>query len=67
MNEQRLNWSNSNKGNNNEQIKKIKKMKQITKKFNSLSQAFDYVRILKKYYNIVKMKSKGNVYTYSFE
>ena len=42
-------------------------MKQITKKFNSLSQAFDYVRILKKYYNIVKMKSKGNVYTYSFE
>lgn len=40
---------------------------QITKKFDSLSQAFDYVRILKKYAKIVKMKSKGNIYTYSFE
>ena len=41
-------------------------MQQITKQFNSLSQAFDYVRILKKYSNIVKMKSKGNIYVYTF-
>jgi hypothetical protein len=41
-------------------------MQQITKQFDSLSQAFDYVRILKKYSNIVKMKSKGNVYVYTF-
>ena len=41
-------------------------MQQITKQFNSLSQAFEYVRILKKYSNIVKMKSKGNIYVYTF-
>ena len=42
-------------------------MQTTTKQFDSLGQAFDYVRILKKYHNIVKMRSKGNVYTYSFE
>lgn len=41
-------------------------MQQITKQFDSLSQAFDYVRILKKYSKKVKMKSKGNIYTYIF-
>lgn len=41
-------------------------MQQITKQFDSLSQAFDYVRILKKYAKTVKMKSKGNIYTYTF-
>jgi hypothetical protein len=41
-------------------------MQQIIKQFDSLSQAFDYVRILKKYYKIVKMKSKGNIYVYTF-
>ena len=42
-------------------------MKQITKEFNSLSDAIKYVRILKKYSDTVKMKSKGNIYTYTFE
>lgn len=42
-------------------------MKQITKEFASLSEAIQFVRILKKYSNLVKMKSKGNIYTYSFE
>ena len=41
-------------------------MQQITKQFTELSDAINYVRILKKYSNIVKMESKGNVYTYSF-
>lgn len=41
-------------------------MQQITKQFTELSDAINYVRILKKYYKIVKMKSRGNVYTYTF-
>jgi hypothetical protein len=41
-------------------------MQQITKQFTELSDAINYVRILKKYAKIVKMKSKGNVYTYTF-
>ena len=50
-----------------EQQKTNKNMQTITKEFPSLSEAIKFVRILKKYSNIVKMKSKGNVYTYSFE
>lgn len=42
-------------------------MKTITKEFASLGDAIKFVRILRKYSNIVKMKSKGNIYTYSFE
>ena len=42
-------------------------MQQITKQFTELSDAINYVRILKKYSKKVKMKSKGNIYTYSFE
>lgn len=45
----------------------INKMQTITKEFTSLSEAIQFVRILKKYSNIVKMKSKGNIYTYSFK
>ena len=42
-------------------------MKTITKEFTSLSEAIKFVRILRKYSNLVKMKSKGNIYTYTFE
>ena len=42
-------------------------MQTITKEFNLLSDAIKFVRILRKYSNLVKMKSKGNIYTYSFE
>ena len=41
-------------------------MQTITKEFKTLSEAIKFVRILKKYSNIVKMKSKGNIYIYSF-
>ena len=41
-------------------------MQTITKEFNSLSEAVQFVRILKKYSNIVKMKSKGNIYIYTY-
>lgn len=39
----------------------------ITKEFASLGEAIKFVSILRKYSNIVKMKSKGNIYTYSFK
>ena len=42
-------------------------MQTITKQFTSLSDAIKFVSILRKYSNLVKMKSKGNIYTYSFE
>lgn len=42
-------------------------METITKEFASLTEAIKYVRILKKYSKTVKMKSKGNIYTYSFK
>lgn len=42
-------------------------MQTITKEFKTLSDAVKFVRILKKYSNTVKMKSKGNIYTYTFE
>lgn len=42
-------------------------MQQITKEFTSLSEAIKFVKILKKYSNIVKMRSKGDIYTYSFK
>lgn len=42
-------------------------MKTITKEFVSLGEAIKFIRILRKYSNTVKMKSKGNIYTYSFE
>ena len=41
-------------------------MKTITKEFTSLGEAIQFVRILKKYSNIVKMKSKGNIYIYTY-
>ena len=41
-------------------------METIRKEFTSLSEAIKYVRILKKYSRIVKMSSKGNLYTYSY-
>ena len=42
-------------------------MQTITKQFTSLGDAIKFVSILRKYSNLVKMKSKGNIYTYSFE
>ena len=42
-------------------------MQTITKEFTSLSEAIQFVSILRKYSNIVKMNSKGNIYTYSFK
>lgn len=39
----------------------------LTKEFTSLSEAIKFVSILRKYSNLVKMKSKGNIYTYSFK
>ena len=42
-------------------------MQTITKEFTSLTEAIKFVRILKKYSNTIKMKSKGNIYTYSFK
>ena len=42
-------------------------METITKEFTSLSGAINYVRILKKYSSTVKMKSKGNIYTYTYD
>ena len=49
-------------------IKQIKKntMQTITKEFKNLSDAINYVRILKKYSSTVKMKSKGNIYIYTY-
>ena len=41
-------------------------MQTITKQFSSLSDAINFVRILKKYSNTVKMKSKGNIYIYTY-
>ena len=41
-------------------------MQTITKEFNSLTEAINFVRILKKYSNTVKMKSKGNIYIYTY-
>ena len=41
-------------------------METITKEFQKLSDAINYARILKKYSSIVKMKSKGNIYTYIY-
>lgn len=41
-------------------------METITKEFASLSDAINYLRILRKYSSTVKMKSKGNVYTYTY-
>jgi len=42
-------------------------METITKEFTSLSEAIKFVRILRKYSNIVKMRSKGNIYIYTYE
>ena len=42
-------------------------METIRKEFTSLSEAIKFVRILKRYSKIVKMKSKGNVYIYSYD
>ena len=42
-------------------------MQIISKEFTSLSEAIKYVRILKRYSKTVKMRSKGNVYTYSYD
>ena len=39
-------------------------MQKITKQFATLSEAINFVRILKKYSDTVKMKSKGNIYIY---
>lgn len=41
-------------------------MQTITKEFKTLSDAINFVRILKKYSNTVKMKSKGNIYIYTY-
>ena len=41
-------------------------MQTITKEFTSLSEAIKFVRILKKYSSTVKMKSKGNIYIYTY-
>ncbi len=41
-------------------------METITKEFTSLSEAIKFVRILRKYSNLVKMKSKGNIYIYTY-
>ena len=41
-------------------------METITKEFQTLSEAINFVKILKKYSSIVKMKSKNNVYTYTY-
>lgn len=41
-------------------------MQTITKEFKTLSDAIKFVRILKKYSNTVKMKSKGNIYIYTY-
>ena len=54
-------------GSKNTNQLKQNNMKQITKQFETLSEAINFVRILKKYSDTVKMKSKGNIYTYSFE
>ena len=41
-------------------------MQTITKEFTSLGEAIKFVRILRKYSNLVKMKSKGNIYIYTY-
>ena len=42
-------------------------MQTITKEFKTLSEAINFVRILKKYSNTVKMKSKGNNYIFTIK
>ena len=41
-------------------------METITKRFTSLSEAVKFIRILRKYSDTVKMKSKGNIYIYTY-
>ena len=40
-------------------------MQKITKQFATLSEAINFVRILKKYSDTVKMNSKGDIYIYT--